>query len=131
MTDVKPGLMTTPNTTELIAIYQHIKANPAQWNQRVYAHRTECGTACCVAGWAVVRAGEALYWETSGTSNWADRLDRRDEDGFRLSIEWRARELLGLPSQDAWRLFCIDNDLADIRRVITEITGTDPEGVTR
>ena len=120
--------MAEPNTAELVAIYQHIKAHPDEWNQRDWAVRNSCGTAFCFAGHASARAGAKPVWVPR-----ADEADIADAslctlpDGTERAIVSHAREVLGL--WDHWHtsLFDGDNTLADLRRIITRITGVDPD----
>ena len=122
--------MTTPNTPELLAIYQHIKANPEEWDQRTYASHTLCGTAFCFAGWAVVRAGgEAVRWYSYEPGR--EQADRATmPDGREVLIDDEAIAILGLDEDQAGELFFEENDLGDIRNAIAAITGVDPEVVT-
>jgi hypothetical protein len=114
--------MSTPNTAELVAIYQHVKAHPEEWNQQNYGRREECGTAYCVAGWALVRAGADLDWDEPNEFGvqWLNLADGRSPHHY-------AAEILGLDRAQADDLFSADNDLDEIRTIITEITGVDPE----
>lgn len=127
--------MTTPNTEELVAIYQHIKANPEEWKQGAWGVRNDCGTRFCVAGLAAVRAGATPIWEPDLMPD-ENGLDATwDLAGFTFKGEERgivglAQEVLGLTDARADSLFWGGNDLAEIRRVIERITGVDPESVT-
>lgn len=119
-----------PNTAELVAVYQHIKAHPEQWNQQLWGCRNECGTAFCFAGHAVVRAGAELAWEVDfvtddGTFERADFL-REPIRGI-YTIAGYASHVLGLNGPQSNDLFAGDNTLEDLRRIITEITSVDPE----
>jgi hypothetical protein len=118
--------VSTPNAAELVAIYQHIKANPETWDQETFARKDACGTAYCVAGWAVVRAGYVPDWQSDEDGEfWADYV-LKDEDEVR-SIRRRAAKILGLDHQRPIPLFRGDNTLDDIRRIILNLTGVDPE----
>jgi hypothetical protein len=122
--------MTTPNTPELVAIYQHIKANPEEWWQATYAQRVDCGTAYCFAGWAVVRAGGVpTDWKTFEDSigTWSDTGKAVMPDGRPVMIDVEAVEILGITDEQSWELFAGGNDLNDIRSAIFDITGVDPE----
>lgn len=39
---------------------EYVTAHPEEWNQGVWAKRTACGTACCLAGRIVLQAGHEL-----------------------------------------------------------------------
>lgn len=120
----------TPNTAELVAIYRYIVAHPQEWDQAAYAKRTACGTAYCVAGHAVVRAGWRLVWTDYGGGSWSTAaLDGpRDDEGYPPMFGDVATALLGLTDDEAYALFDTENTLADIREHIAEITGVDPGG---
>lgn len=124
------GFVTTPNTAELVAIYQHIVGNPKEWRQRWYATQTSCGTAYCVAGHAVVRAGYSPVFD--GLDYIGNDLVtfNAEKDGAIYDIERLATQLLGLTRFQADDLFRAHNSLNRIRELITEITGVDPESVT-
>lgn len=120
--------MPTPNTAELVAIYQYIKAHPEEWDQGVYAKRTACGTAYCIAGHAAVRAGWKPLWPRREGNATANCLDGpRDDDGWLPLFDDVARDILGLTAGQASNLFDAGNGIDDIRDLIFEITGMDPE----
>lgn len=123
------------NTEELHLIYKQIKADPDTWWQQAWAKNFDksrsvghfvpegrCGTAYCFAGHVVVRAGYAIAWNAYGSSDLAV-----GEDGTTYAINALAEDILGLEPDWADELFCASNDLEDIRRIITELTGEDPE----
>jgi hypothetical protein len=114
--------VSAPNVAEMVAIYQHIKAHPETWKQDVYAERIDCGTAYCVAGWAVTRAGDELVWPEGAKLAQFVVVGSGHE-----KIKVRAAHLLGLTEDQADDLFDAVNDLYDIREIITDITGVDPE----
>jgi hypothetical protein len=119
---------TQPNTAELVAIYQYIKTHPDEWHQFDYGRQTACGTAYCVAGWAAVRAGSVPAWlpvDASGARKFQEVT--RPDGGDQWADEYAA-EVLGIDLHgQAGDLFDPGNTLADIRRIITEVTGVDPE----
>lgn len=125
--------MTSPNTAELVAIYQHIKAHPEEWRQGWWGRRTQCGTAFCFGGHAAVRAGAKLQWRPSIDADMAavEAIDfvTTPDGGTELIDEFAAR-VLGLDDGDADLLFAAFNDLDDIRQLITEFTGVDPESAS-
>lgn len=53
------------NVPLLTKVLDHITAHPAEWNQGVWAEETTCGTAACVAGWAVIMSGHPLVFEAN------------------------------------------------------------------
>lgn len=120
------------NRPEILALYAWAKANPEEHDQTGYARRSpSCGTAYCVAAMACVRAGDRLLWSGSG-AQWAHYIEAPLTVGGVNSprgpaIHTRAAELLGLDEGQADALFDANNDLADLRKWIWAITGTDPE----
>jgi hypothetical protein len=117
-----------PNTPELVGIYRFIRDNPEEWVQASFGRRNPCGTAYCVAGHAVVRAGHTVRWETryfdpSEALAWT--VDNENES----YIGDIAQAVLGLNLRDASDLFVAGNTLDDIRRIIERITGVDPDAV--
>jgi hypothetical protein len=114
-----------PNVAELVAIYQHIKAHPEEWNQFYYGCRTDCGTAYCVAGWAAARAGYEMDWPDDV---YLKRIATHVTAG--PLVDEVAQRILGLTDEQADDLFQEENDLDDIRAIITEITGVDPEATS-
>lgn len=116
----------TPKLNEklMVAVYHHIKANPGQWRQESWA----CNTSMCVAGWALTVSGVAwdqAHYTAAGDSWWLPNDFRED------SIGARATALLGLTSWQAQRLFYgLDTSLASLRKVMTDILGYDPDGVS-
>lgn len=104
---------------------EHITAHPEEWDQAVWMRqsgRTECGTAGCVAGWAVTFAGHTLDFE-SAVIFWgeAQYLD----DG--REIEQAAQDELGLTDDQADRLFAEHNALTDLWEMANEYTGGEIE----
>jgi hypothetical protein len=69
----------------------------AHYNQATFARKTECGTAACIAGHAVLLADGRLPRE-KGVPKYFDHE----------AIQDRARKLLGLSPMRAARLFCGD-----------------------
>ncbi len=54
MTDLKP------NAELAYKVLDHIDTNPETWRQKVWAGKSECGTAACFAGWAVMLSGHTV-----------------------------------------------------------------------
>lgn len=119
---------TQPNVAELVAVYQLIRDNPAEHAQGWYGRRTECGTTYCFAGHVAVRAGARAVWDTAiAFPALADMVVT--EHGRELGIDEVAADILGLTNDQAEYLFSGVNTLADIRSLIIDITGVDPETV--
>lgn len=75
--------------------------------------KNECGTAYCVAGKAVVRAGHVL---SEGSLSRVPLIDGRVQ-----SFDYLAAEILGIDYDTASRLFEGDNTADDIDEIIREI----------
>jgi hypothetical protein len=113
-------LITDPEQVALLRkTLEHVTAHPDEWNQWMWASKTDCGTAYCLAGTACVLAGEEIDWRrtSAGVVKQASYL----ADG--QSIEKRARELLGLGSYAAVELFEADNRLRELWTLANEFTG--------
>lgn len=79
----------TPNLPLLRAVLAQIDAHPERWNQKDYATRGECGTAFCVAGWAVHLTHPT---EELGLSRYeADRLFRSSNS--RGEVQYLAEQI--------------------------------------
>lgn len=116
-----------PNTHEIVEIYRYIVAHPDEWDQHRYGRRTKCGTAYCFAGHAAVRAGAEPVWDRTRPGGPQEFAYVITPAGEGVSAELFAAEVLGLPRQDGWRLFDPVNTLDDLRRIVIELTGVDPE----
>jgi hypothetical protein len=118
----------TINVELLDRIEQQITEHPDTWDQSVWFRlprvssqskivKPPCGTACCVAGWAVVLSGYQLVTRV------------RDREGaFCVSpegegrgIEAAARGILGLDVYQAEALFDATNDLDTVREIFAEL----------
>src|SRR5882672_2525517 len=123
------------NTPELHLIYKQIKTHPETWQQGTWAinfdlmrergqegvQEVNCGTACCIAGHAVARAGYEFVWPNHS----AQTELAIDGDGNLRLIETLAAEILGLDENQADELFSAANELDEIRELIIEFTGED------
>jgi hypothetical protein len=119
-----------------VATYHHIKNNPQHHDQSTW----RCGTGMCFAGWAVAIAGyDYAYSQDCARSDEVDLTpEERQEFGYlgeRVQVRYFAHDLLGARmgrrtadglSRD---LFDGNNDLADIREILTQILGEDPEDI--
>lgn len=106
-----------PNISEIEAIIGHIEAHPEEWNQHVWARHVHCGTAYCLAGHAVVRAGAEIRWDERRTLAELCVLHGRT-----YTIGSAAREILGLTSRQADHLFNGVNSIQDLKRITKNIT---------
>ena len=110
------------NVPLLTKVLDHITANPKEWNQRVFVREATCGTAACVAGWAVIMTGHTLEYEQGecihGSRTEACREACRAQfarctadEKFIADV---ARHELGLTAAQSACLFKGTNDLHDL-----------------
>lgn len=82
-------------------VYEHIIANPDLHNQDGFGHKEDCGTVCCIAGWACVLDPDTeVQWDSYETM----QLDVYVE-GVKFELDIRAEELLGISGRAAYDLF--------------------------
>ncbi len=114
----------TVNAVLLRQVLDHITAHPEQHDQAHFAIRTDCGTAYCLAGHAVVLSGYRIAWEESLLNRHA--FNAKLDDGSTAEIPDLAAELLGLepgPYDEEWPdLFDGGNSRADLWRMASELT---------
>lgn len=118
-----PDLATdTPviNVPLLRKTLEHITAHPEEWDQGVWmreAARNECGTAGCLAGWALTLAGHELDFDKNniffGEAHYLT-------DG--RPIEEAAEQELGLTEDQGEELFAETNTLVDLWELANEYT---------
>jgi hypothetical protein len=78
-------------------VKQHILTDPRRYNQRRFGEVSDdapCGTACCIAGWAIVLSGGATHKDAQ--LDFEHRLDAFDTGAA----------LLGLSDEEAEAVFC-------------------------
>jgi hypothetical protein len=104
--------MTTPNVDLLRAALDAIEANPAQWDQRAWATRSEIGDEFySLAAWVCLLVGDEINWDRVnewGNATWLTNGQ---------TIIDAANELLGLDVLDAHKLHDVDNDIAKTRKI--------------
>lgn len=122
---------------ELDAIIADLKAHPERHRQDNYAvfvgdkaptvtPAMNCGSAFCIAGAAVVRAGIGIQWFQAADGVWyANYTTELDEYGNAELISWVATRLLGLLYEDANELFAPNNNMQDIERIRASLTVTE------
>lgn len=123
-------------------IIELIEEHPEFWDQRHWATigvgeynaventyvPATCGTAYCVAGWAVHMAGYQLGWKPRW-EDWDSVVPtyfeatscRKPDADYGLAIAEVARKLLEIDYDKGERLFNQYNTLADIKRIRDEI----------
>lgn len=79
-----------------------ITEHPESYNQDLWGSQTECGTKHCIAGWACVLSGVQLSWYYAYDDDVSYTF--MTKDGAHISTV--ARDLLGLSSDQAEKLFC-------------------------
>lgn len=100
---------------------------PSEWDQNTWARKTECGTACCIAGKAVQLTGHELLFMPAYPVSRPDGTEYIawdvKEGGMISEV---ARRELELTEREAVVLFDEDNDLEslqgyfeDLRRGVT------------
>lgn len=88
------------NTDLMLAIREHIRANPEQHDQNNWGSRTACGTTHCIAGWAAALSGAVMSWEV-----WCDRLRMTGVNGVLGGTPRYAAQALGLTRPEWEALF--------------------------
>lgn len=116
--------MTDVNVPLLRKTLEHIEAHPEEHNQRVWAVRTSCGTAACLAGWVVQLAGRDLDWVDGVCGPFATHVQVDEET---VSIRAMAMMELGLDGTRANILFDSDNSRAQLWGLANEYTGGEIE----
>lgn len=105
------------NTPLLRKTLEHITAHPEEHAQGLWAKRTACGTACCVAGWAVQFTGHDLLFDLNG-----DAEHVVTADGDVVSISEIAEQELGLTERQSEKLFCGGNSVAILYTLANKFT---------
>ena len=116
-------------------VIRRIKADPDSWNQSMWATaRTECGTAYCVAGYAVVESGYEFLRDETGrlveqfvvvpqgsTLRHLAVAPRPDLPAVPLAYPADAgQELLGITTAGRFQLFASKNTFPEILAIIED-----------
>lgn len=113
-----------PNLPLLRRVLKQIDAEPKRWNQLYWATETpNCGTAFCIGGWACELDGQNIlfgYNESSEAKASFVSSDDEDTDGSEL-IKEAAERILGLNSDESYRLFKPNNFREDVEQIAHEI----------
>ncbi len=110
----------TINVPLLRKVLEHITAHPEEHNQAVWGVRTQCSTAYCLAGHALVMSGVDLRWSepaVEGGYATTDYTVRGEE------IYDAAADLLGLTRRQADDLFCPDNTQGRLWQLAHSMSG--------
>jgi hypothetical protein len=113
------------NIEKLEAVLDHIKMHPESHNQEVWAEKTECGTAYCMAGWAVALAGYEFCWRSDGTTS-SVITERTATSTHCELIEEIATAVLGLDFRDADDLFHSLNTVDDLELMVKNLSNGEP-----
>lgn len=113
------------NIEKLEAVLNQIKAHPESHNQEVWAEKTECGTAYCMAGWAVALAGYEFDWHSDGTTSSVITERTATSTHYEL-IEEVATVVLGLDFCDAVELFHSLNTVDDLELMVKNLSNGEP-----
>src|SRR3982750_3292224 len=115
-----------PNIDELIDLREGARDQdklqkaglPSEWSQSDWLLQNQwtCGTACCIAGKAVLDAGAQPIWEDS----W-DRTDLVKFNGKKETVRTLAREFLHITINQAEALFSASNKFLIIEYIIDSI----------
>lgn len=103
------------NHQEIEDIITYIEDHPDEWHQLTWARKfrnRSCGSAYCLAGHAVVRAGYKINWQRHSSADTC-----RDKDGTLHCIRDVAQEVLGLDEGQASWLFAGFNTIDDLKRI--------------
>jgi hypothetical protein len=86
------------------------------WDQSSYAQPSNCGTAYCIAGYAVINGVPGAEAEVNG---WGDYYLRVNGEIAHWGTE--GCEVLGLTYEEGDALFADDNDIQRVREVAEQI----------
>ncbi len=114
------------NVELLRKVLEFITEHPDEWEQAEWLSRSTCGTAGCVAGWAVVMDGQEIEWEPDVLDNGLTGY-RASGTKQGLRIDDAAREALGLTPFEASEMFMAYNDLPYLWHLAREFTGGEIE----
>lgn len=111
-----------PNVELMERVLEHIEADPAHWDQQVWATvDTICGTSHCFAGWTVGLAGHDIQFEP-GSCSWPACTDVHAKftiDGAAPYWDEVAEADLGIvDSQLTITLFAASRSLDDLRQIV-------------
>jgi hypothetical protein len=122
--------VTEVNVPLLRKTLEHITAHPKEWDQRWWASRSDCGTAYCMAGWAVRFAhpnAVAVNYVDTGYSDGTQAAQHVVIDGERHDIERAARRELGLSETEGNELFAPYNSITKLWKLASGITAGEIE----
>lgn len=111
-----------PNLPLLRKVLDHIDAHPEEWNQAAWMTETTCGTACCIAGHAIVFDGTHTL-TVANDDVLVDGVSMvRGEDGrWHDAAAIVGAKVLGLTEDEAGDLFHGWNGRADVQHFAERI----------
>lgn len=105
---------------------EHIDAHPEEHDQGVWARRTPCGTAYCLAGHVAVLAGYEIDWSPAADCGYFEAqvecVTALDSWGSPLDIAWVAQDALGVTCHQSRVLFATENSRADLWAIAEKLT---------
>ena len=119
------------NAEKIREVLDYITKHPEEWDQSIYARRTECGSAYCVAGLAVVLNGHQLHWSRhehlledlrKGIARHSFNAVRNGHEFDVVSIPWLAQEELELSDNEAYQFFKPHNTIDRLWQLAGQFT---------
>lgn len=120
------------NIEKLEAVLDYIRTHPEEHDQGTWAAKTDCGTAMCFAGTAVMLAGYEFVWDCGIDGTFSahlcrvppghpDELCRWGQDEL-AEIPKVAQRELGLTNDQKNWLFFHSDTLDDLEAAVKDIT---------
>lgn len=123
---IEPGLRV--DVPLLRKALDHITAHPEEWRQSWWVSKTDCGTACCLAGHVALMTGHEINWQ-SDVWRFARGEDVSTastvEDGRHIALV--AQEELGLNDSQQETLFHAQNSLSELWHLASRFTNGEIE----
>jgi hypothetical protein len=114
------------NVEKCEEVLQFIKDHPEKHDQGTWGHETDCGTAACFAGWAVLLNGYELQLQF-GDPFGGHCFDVKSlKTGVRSAVATAAAEVLELTYGEAMTLFHAGNTFEELEQMVKNISNGDP-----
>lgn len=94
----------------------YIKDHPESWDQAYWIINNYCGTVGCFAGWACMLSGADIKIPQKNAYYGTIQVN-----GTTRNVQDFAREVLGLDSAKSGALFCSDNSMEDLERMVKHL----------
>lgn len=111
------------NAVKIRAVLDYIADHPKEWNQSTYGVRTDCGSAYCAAGHAIVLNGHKIVWWEADESLYRSDHAIDKETGLSRSIHNLATRELEFSVHEASEFFDEFNTLGDLWTLANKFTG--------